>query len=239
MSSGRPPPSCAVKGSSWTRSASPPSSSRSRRRARSRRGARDAVRRTSFAVVFNREDNKTYEATVDLTGGTVVSFEHIAEVTPNFTLDEFHDVDVAMRQHPDVIAKLAARGFTDMSLILIDVWTYGQAVVPERHRQRRLRLPGRGCVPGRDAVRHQGRPVRHPARDLPARGGQRRALEARRRGPQRRGPPAAADGRVVPRDRGQLRVPHLLVATEEEAVFKHYGLTYEPGAGGERRLGRR
>ena len=30
-----------------------------------------------------------------------------------------------------------------------------------------------------------------------------------------------------------------LLATDEEAVFKHYGLTYEPGAGGERRLGRR
>ena len=93
----------------------------------------DAVRRTSFAVVFNREDNKTYEATVDLTGDVVVSFEHVPDVTPNFTLDEFHDVDVAMRQHPDVIAKLAARGFTDMSLILVDVWTYGQAVMPEQH----------------------------------------------------------------------------------------------------------
>ena len=98
----------------------------------------DAVRRTSFAVVFNREDNKTYEATVDLTGHSVVSFEHVPDVTPNFTLDEFHDVDVAMRQHPDVIAKLAARGFTDMSLILVDVWTYGKAVMPEQHRQRRL-----------------------------------------------------------------------------------------------------
>jgi primary-amine oxidase len=98
----------------------------------------DTVRRTSFAVVFDREDNKTYEATVDLTGHVVVSFEHVPDVTPNFTLDEFHDVDVAMRQHPDVIAKLAARGFTDMSLILVDVWTYGKAVMPEQHRQRRL-----------------------------------------------------------------------------------------------------
>jgi hypothetical protein len=26
---------------------------------------------------------------------------------------------------------------------------------------------------------------------------------------------------------------------EEEAIFKHYGLTYKPGAGGERRLARR
>ena len=30
-----------------------------------------------------------------------------------------------------------------------------------------------------------------------------------------------------------------LIADDEEAVFKHYGLTYQPGAGGERRLGRR
>jgi hypothetical protein len=27
-----------------------------------------------------------------------------------------------------------------------------------------------------------------------------------------------------------------LPAAHEEAIFKHYGLTYEPGAGGERRL---
>ena len=30
-----------------------------------------------------------------------------------------------------------------------------------------------------------------------------------------------------------------LPAAEEEAVFKHYGLTYQPGASGERRLARR
>ena len=30
-----------------------------------------------------------------------------------------------------------------------------------------------------------------------------------------------------------------LPAGDEEAIFKHYGLAYEPGAGGERRLARR
>jgi hypothetical protein len=30
-----------------------------------------------------------------------------------------------------------------------------------------------------------------------------------------------------------------LPAAEEEAIFKHYGLTYQPGAAGERRLARR
>src|ERR1700750_3436756 len=53
-----------------------------------RRGG--GVGRASFAVVFNREDNKTYEATVDLTGDAVVSFEHVTAVTQNFTLHEFH-----------------------------------------------------------------------------------------------------------------------------------------------------
>lgn len=47
----------------------------------------------------------------------MVSFEHIPGVQPNFTLDEFHEVDVAMRKHPDVIAALAERGFTDIDLI--------------------------------------------------------------------------------------------------------------------------
>jgi PRC-barrel domain len=31
----------------------------------------------------------------------------------------------------------------------------------------------------------------------------------------------------------------VLPAGDEEAVFKHYGLAYQPGAGGERRLARR
>ena len=49
----------------------------------------------------------------------------------------------------------------------------------------------------------------------------------------------------VPFDKKQVRdAPSIdtdgeLPAGDEEAVFKHYGLAYEPGAGGERRLGRR
>ncbi|WP_405595035.1 PRC-barrel domain-containing protein [Streptomyces sp. NBC_01410] len=31
----------------------------------------------------------------------------------------------------------------------------------------------------------------------------------------------------------------VLPAEEEEAIFKHYGLTYQPGTGGERQLARR
>lgn len=98
----------------------------------------DPISRAAFAVLLDRAENKTYEALVDLDADVVVSFEHIPGVQPNFTLDEFHEVDAAMRTHPEVIAALAERGFTDMNLILIDTWTYAKALMPERYRDRRL-----------------------------------------------------------------------------------------------------
>ena len=96
------------------------------------------VPRKSFAVLLDRTENKTYEAVVDLTGESVVTFEHIPGVQPNFTLDEFYEIDAAMHKHPDVIAALAERGFTDMDLVLIDTWTYAKALMPEKYRDRRL-----------------------------------------------------------------------------------------------------
>ncbi|WUJ70554.1 primary-amine oxidase [Kribbella soli] len=98
----------------------------------------DVVPRAAFAVLWNRADNQTWEAVVDLTGDRVVSWTHVPGVTPNFTTDEYHEVDEAMRAHPDVVAALAARGITDLSLVLIEVWTYGKALMPEKYRDRRL-----------------------------------------------------------------------------------------------------
>ena len=98
----------------------------------------DPVRRTAQAVLWNREDNQTWEAVVDLTGDALVSWTHVPGVTPHFTVDEYYEVDKAMRAHPDVIAALAARGITDMSLVTIEVWTYGKALMPEQWRDRRL-----------------------------------------------------------------------------------------------------
>ena len=89
----------------------------------------DPVRRTAFAVLWNRADNQTWEGVVDLTDDAVLSWTHVPGVTPHFTVDEYHEVDEAMRAHPDVIAALADRGITDMSLVTIEVWTYGKALM--------------------------------------------------------------------------------------------------------------
>ena len=98
----------------------------------------DPVRRTAFTVLLNREDNTTWEGVVDLDDNKVVSWTHVPGVTPHFTVDEAHDVDAAMHAEPDVIAALDKRGITDMSLVTVEVWTYGRAVMPEQWRDRRL-----------------------------------------------------------------------------------------------------
>jgi hypothetical protein len=45
--------------------------------------------------------------------------------------------------------------------------------------------------------------------------------------------------RKLVKDAPSISTDGELPAGDEEAIFKHYGLAYEPGASGERRLGRR
>jgi primary-amine oxidase len=98
----------------------------------------DAVPRRSLSVLWNRQTNQTYEAVVDLVADRVDSWIHRPGVCPNFTIDEYHDVDEALHKHPEVLARLEARGIADPSLVLFDVWTYGKAMMPEQWRDRRL-----------------------------------------------------------------------------------------------------
>ena len=103
----------------------------------------DPISRRSLSVLWDRADNKAYEAIVELAEAgagddAVVSFDHVPGVTPNFTVDEWHDCEVAMKADPTVVAALAERGLTDLDLVLIDVWTYGAAVMPGKWKDRRL-----------------------------------------------------------------------------------------------------
>ena len=66
-----------------------------------------------------------------------------------------------MRDHPDVIAALAERGITDLSLVLIDVWTYGKGLMPEQWRDRRLGWCDVWCRATPD-----GNPYAHPVSGL-------------------------------------------------------------------------
>src|SRR5688500_16497793 len=56
----------------------------------------DAVSRRSLSVLWNRQTNQTYEAVVDLVADRVDSWMHRPGACPNFTIDEYHDVDEAL-----------------------------------------------------------------------------------------------------------------------------------------------
>jgi primary-amine oxidase len=89
-------------------------------------------------VVLNRAENATYISVVDLGERTVLEFTAVPGVQANFTVDEWEEADEALRAHPDVIAALAARGITDLDLVFMDTWTYGDALIPDKYRGRRL-----------------------------------------------------------------------------------------------------
>jgi len=95
--------------------------------------------REAQAVCWNREDGRAYRAVVSLArGAAVAAWEELPGIQPNVTVDEWHECDEMLRAHPEVIAALARRGITDLSLVLTDVWAYGAALVPERYRGRRI-----------------------------------------------------------------------------------------------------
>jgi primary-amine oxidase len=104
-----------------------------------RRGQSGPPRREALAVCWNREDGRAYRAVVSLADGAVAGWEELADgQQPNMTVDEWHECDEMLRAHPDLIAALARRDITDMTLVLADVWAYGAALVPERYRGLRI-----------------------------------------------------------------------------------------------------
>ena len=94
--------------------------------------------RRVHVVCFERATNKTYKALLSLRDESVLSWTHIPGEQANFTVDEWEECDEALRSHPDVIAALADRGITDMSLVFMDTWTYGDVVMPEKYKNRRI-----------------------------------------------------------------------------------------------------
>lgn len=98
----------------------------------------NAPDRRAVAVVFNRETNQTYKARVSLSDDTVLSWTYLPGVQPNCTVDEWNEAGQLLLNHPDVLAALGRRGVTDVSSVLMDIWTYGEALIPEAFRDRRI-----------------------------------------------------------------------------------------------------
>ncbi len=101
------------------------------------------VPREGRAVCWSTADGLAHQATVRFgpdgaDGDHLTAWKDLPGVQPNMTVDEWHECDELARRDPRLIAALERRGITDLSLVLVDTWAYGAALVPERYRGRRL-----------------------------------------------------------------------------------------------------
>ena len=94
-------------------------------------------RREAFAVVFDREKNLTYEATVDLRSNKILSWKEIAGAQPLVFVEEYEIVPRVVKADVRWQEAMRKRGITDFDKVQIDTWAAGQ--VSEQHTGRLLR----------------------------------------------------------------------------------------------------
>ncbi|MEO1191305.1 MAG: primary-amine oxidase [Pseudomonadota bacterium] len=62
---------------------------------------------------------------VSLTGNAVIAVEHLPAACPMIQLEEFAEIENALKADPGFIAACAKRGITDMDLVCVDPWSGG------------------------------------------------------------------------------------------------------------------
>jgi primary-amine oxidase len=99
----------------------------------------DAVERAAFVVLVDSGPGMTYEAVVSLSGGRVLSWEHVPGAQPAIVLDEFVDCEAAVRADPRWQEAMRKRGITDLSLAMVDCWSAGNFGFPQDEGRRLVR----------------------------------------------------------------------------------------------------
>jgi primary-amine oxidase len=83
------------------------------------------VAREAAAVVLDRADGRTYEATVSLTDSAVTRWEHVPGVQPQVLLEEFFACEEIVKADPGVQEALRERGITEFGGVMVDPWSAG------------------------------------------------------------------------------------------------------------------
>jgi primary-amine oxidase len=113
-------------------------------------------RREAFAIVLDREANKTFEAVVDLRAGRIVSWKEIAGVQPLVFFGEYDTLQQIVKADARWQAAMRKRGIKDKDFdqVAVDGWAVGP--VDPRFTGRLLR--GLSYFKG-DGANYYGRPI--------------------------------------------------------------------------------
>lgn len=113
-----------------------------------------AFPREAFAIVLDREKNRTYEAIIDLLANKIVSWKEIADVQPLVFFGEYETLQQIVKADARWQAAMRKRGITDFDKVAVDGWAVGQ--VDLRFTGRLLR--GLSYLKG-DGANYYGRPI--------------------------------------------------------------------------------
>jgi primary-amine oxidase len=85
----------------------------------------DTIPREVFAVLFDNDKNACYEAVVSIDAATVTSWVYVPGVQPTMSSDEQVECEQTVLASPLFKAALEQYGITDMSLVMVDIWSAG------------------------------------------------------------------------------------------------------------------
>jgi primary-amine oxidase len=82
--------------------------------------------REAFVILLDNANGRGYEADVDLRTGELRRYKALPEgVQPPITIDEFVDVEEAVRKSPAFREAMKKRGIEDLGLVMVDAWSAG------------------------------------------------------------------------------------------------------------------
>ena len=97
-----------------------------------------ALPREAFAVVYDRDSNKTYEAVIDLSARTMKSLTLKEGVHPFLMVRDFKIADDIVRADARVKEALARRGINSFDGVKPNVWGPGSHPVPDQPEEARF-----------------------------------------------------------------------------------------------------
>ncbi len=95
--------------------------------------------REAFVVLFDNGKNKCFEAVVSIGDRRLKSWRRIPGVQPTMTADEQIECEQAVLRSPEFRAACRRHGITDISLVMVDIWTAGNYGAAEESQMRLAR----------------------------------------------------------------------------------------------------
>jgi Cu2+-containing amine oxidase len=115
------------------------------------------ARREAFAVVYEREANKTFEAVVDVKGKRLVSWKEIPGAQPPMLIEDVLIMQSVLRGDPQWQAAMRKRGITDLQDVVAEPWSAGGFGFREEAGVRVFK--GVSFLRGKGVRNHYARPI--------------------------------------------------------------------------------